>query len=86
MTTTTKIDWVDLIYRGVLLAAVLAGVGYAYDGNSHMSRLEQQIVGHLTTHPDLDLSRRIDRLQHEVDRATDRIRQLEIERRARLEE
>lgn len=86
MTTPTRIDWMDMIYRGVLLAAVLAGVGYAYDGNSHMSRLEQQIAGHIMTHPDLDLSRRIDRLQHELDRATERIRQLEIERRAKLDQ
>lgn len=63
--------WLDLAYRTILMAAVIAGGGAAWTNSITAAKIETQISTHLTTHPDIVLSRRIGELEQ-------RVRRLEI--------
>lgn len=59
----------------ILAAATFAG-GFSYDSNSHISRVEAQLVGHVDTHPDTNLRAEIVRLRYIIDRMDERQRDM----------
>ena len=87
-----KIPWGDVSYRSVLLTAVLAAGGIALDNSAtttalaeRAARIDEKLESHLITHPNVGLSRRIDREQGRIDRLEERVRELEIGRRTEMQ-
>lgn len=58
--------WLDLAYRTILMAAVIAGGGAAWNNSITAAKIETQITTHLTTHPDVGLAVRINGLERRV--------------------
>lgn len=75
-----SIGWGDIIYRSVLMALVLGGGGAAWKNAVGMAKVETQIVSHLTGHPDVALTIRMNGLQRQHDELERRVRALEIGR------
>ena len=63
--------WLDLAYRTILMAAVIANGGAAWNNSITIAKIETQTTTHLTAHPDTALSLRISELER-------RLRLLEI--------
>ena len=88
----SRIPWGDVSYRSFLLAAVVAAGGFALDNNAtttelaaSMARIDSKLESHLLTHPNVGLSRRIDREQARIDDLEKRVRDLEIGRRTDMQ-
>lgn len=71
-------SWPITILTSVLAMGGISG-GISYDNNTHVARLDERMMAHLDTHPDTELTRRIDVIIHEMNSLEDRVRDLEID-------
>lgn len=62
----------DLSYRGFIAIAVTVGGGFAWNANFELGRIGQQVVDHITNHPNIGLSARIDEHEEDIDALEDR--------------
>lgn len=59
--------------------AVTGGAILDWDTNINVARTDAVVIGHLTNHPDADLTRRLNRMQTRMDRMSQHIREMEQE-------
>ena len=83
-----QIPWGDVSYRSILMAGVLGAGGIALDNSAtttalveRLTRIETQLEDHRSDHPNIGLSRRIDREQRRIDQLEERLRELELRSR-----
>ena len=81
-----QLPWGDIFYRAVLMSLAGGAFGFALNVSVQLAKLEQTMISHITTHPNVGLSRRIDREQGRIDRLEDRVRELEIGGRTNLKQ
>lgn len=74
------IQWGDVIYRTLLMALVIGGGGAAWKNAIDTAKVQTQIVTHLSGHPDVGLTIRMNDFQRQHDELERRVRLLEIRR------